>query len=245
MLRILSTRSLNTPTDRRASRQSFYRGSVLPNNKRLALLPFMAFAALWTTIDKRERNKSELIRELDILTEGSRCLSHGERNTRCSFSLYLCRPAIRYSAYLSARSLRGVADPISSATHFSRPYLFCYALQGGRLMMNHVLVIKTTVPLCSLKNWAFLQLTNILRDLQEDKNMGQIYLPQEELAQSSLGEQDIVQEKLSDRFIEMMKFQVARANTYYDEANNGIPMLDTDSQFAIYAASKIYRRILD
>ena len=43
---------------------------------------------------------------------------------------------------------------------------------------------------------------------------------------------------------ELIRFQVDRAHDYYEGADPGIKMLETESQFAIYSASKIYRGLL-
>jgi len=89
-----------------------------------------------------------------------------------------------------------------------------------------------------------MQLTNILRDIKEDKEMGRIYLPQEELHRYNLSDEDVIQENFSDDFRKFMKFQIKRANNYYKMANKGVAMLNKDSQFSIYAASRIYQGIL-
>ena len=89
-----------------------------------------------------------------------------------------------------------------------------------------------------------MQLTNILRDIQEDKNMGRIYIPKEDLAHFRLAEEDIFDEKMHARMRKLMKFQIRRAHAYYEQANKGIKLLDKNAQFAIYASSKIYRGIL-
>jgi len=89
-----------------------------------------------------------------------------------------------------------------------------------------------------------MQLTNILRDVQEDKEMGRIYLPLEDLKRFAITEDDVIHEKFDEKFRSLIKFQVDRAHEYYSESSKGIPMLNTDSQFAIYSASKIYQGIL-
>jgi phytoene synthase len=89
-----------------------------------------------------------------------------------------------------------------------------------------------------------MQLTNILRDVKEDKNMGRIYLPLNELERFGVPEKDIIAEKMTPALRELMKFQVDRAHSYYIQGERGIQMLAPESQFAIYSASKIYRRIL-
>jgi phytoene synthase len=89
-----------------------------------------------------------------------------------------------------------------------------------------------------------MQLTNILRDICEDKEMDRIYIPLEEIRIFGLEENHFFDEKISENFKNLIKFQVDRTHHFYDEADKGIKMLDRNAQFAIYSASKIYRGIL-
>lgn len=90
-----------------------------------------------------------------------------------------------------------------------------------------------------------LQLTNILRDVGEDWRAGRLYLPQEEIRQFELCEEDIGQCCLDGRWQAFMDFQVERARKLYDESWEGIQMLNPDGRFAIAAAADLYRAILD
>ncbi len=74
------------------------------------------------------------------------------------------------------------------------------------------------------------QLTNILRDVHEDAQRNRIYLPQDELQQFNVSENDIIQGRTSDKFIELMKFQMQRAQNYYDKAINELPEADRYNQ---------------
>jgi phytoene synthase len=89
-----------------------------------------------------------------------------------------------------------------------------------------------------------MQLTNILRDIKEDKEVDRIYIPQDEIRRFGLDTNHFYEERMSENFRKLMKYQIDRAHQYYDEADQGIKMLDRDAQFAIYSASKIYRGIL-
>jgi 15-cis-phytoene synthase len=89
-----------------------------------------------------------------------------------------------------------------------------------------------------------MQLTNILRDVGEDLEKDRIYLPREELKKFGISEKDLFQHKLNDNFIEMMKFQVERANSYYERSDLGIPMLTRDSRLPVGLARENYSRIL-
>ena len=74
-----------------------------------------------------------------------------------------------------------------------------------------------------------MQLTNILRDIKEDKEMGRIYLPQTDLVQFGVSERHIFDETMTPQLRALMKFQVERADRYYAEAVPGISLLNTDS----------------
>jgi phytoene synthase len=125
-------------------------------------------------------------------------------------------------------------------------YNFCYRVAGiVGLMMTHILGYRTKEAfLYAEKLGVAMQLTNILRDIQEDMKINRIYIPQEEIKEFYVHEDDFFQEKVTPNFRRLIKFQVQRAHRYYEEADRGIPMLSKESQFAIYSASKIYRNIL-
>jgi phytoene synthase len=90
-----------------------------------------------------------------------------------------------------------------------------------------------------------MQLTNICRDIAEDADRGRIYLPLEELKQFNVDPNDVLQKKFTTEFQSLMKFQVERANAYYDSADKGIAYLDTDSRLTVQLMSTNYRRILN
>lgn len=89
-----------------------------------------------------------------------------------------------------------------------------------------------------------MQLTNILRDIGEDLNRGRIYLPAEDLRRFNLTEEDLFNRVKDDRFEDLMKFQIDRARKYYESADIGIPMLNSDSRLPVYLARLNYSRIL-
>ena len=90
-----------------------------------------------------------------------------------------------------------------------------------------------------------MQLTNILRDVGEDLQRDRIYLPQDELDRFGVTESDLFSGKITEEFIELMKFQIERARSYYSYADKGIPLLERDSRLPVYLARYNYGRILD
>ncbi len=90
-----------------------------------------------------------------------------------------------------------------------------------------------------------MQLTNILRDVGEDLQRDRIYLPAEDLRRFGVSEDDLFGHRMSDEFRDLMRFQIARARSYYSSADKGIPMLASDSQVPVRLARHNYARILD
>lgn len=89
-----------------------------------------------------------------------------------------------------------------------------------------------------------LQLTNILRDIGEDAQRGRVYLPLEDLRRFDLTPDDILQGVKDQRFVALMRFEIARAQALFDEALPGIALLAPAARPAVGAAALLYRAIL-
>jgi len=90
-----------------------------------------------------------------------------------------------------------------------------------------------------------LQLTNILRDIKKDSLKGRIYLPQEDLKKFSYSEEDIFKQNYDERFIGLMKYEVERAEIFFENATNNLNLDDKKAMFAARAMQHIYKRLLE
>jgi phytoene synthase len=88
------------------------------------------------------------------------------------------------------------------------------------------------------------QLTNIIRDVGEDARRGRIYLPQDELARFGVSERDILQSRHTPAFVDLMRFQTARAQEHYERAFAALPAIDRKAQRPGLVMAAIYRRLL-
>jgi len=88
------------------------------------------------------------------------------------------------------------------------------------------------------------QLTNILRDVGEDRSRGRIYLPLEDLHRFNYTEKDLMNGVVDDRWRALMKFQIDRARKVFVEADRGISYLNEDARWPVWAASMTYSWIL-
>jgi len=89
------------------------------------------------------------------------------------------------------------------------------------------------------------QLTNIIRDVGEDARKGRIYLPVNELQQFGVTAADLLNARHSDKFEQLMAFQVARAQQAYDDAFALLPKQDRRAQRPGLMMAAIYRTLLD
>lgn len=89
------------------------------------------------------------------------------------------------------------------------------------------------------------QLTNIIRDVKEDLGMGRVYLPEEDLARFRITPEDLRTSPNSPQVRSLLELEANRAREYYRAADELIPMIDEDSQPALWVLSAIYRNLLE
>ena len=90
-----------------------------------------------------------------------------------------------------------------------------------------------------------LQLTNILRDIKEDIVRGRVYIPLEDLERFGYSQEDLRANLYNAPFIELMKFEYARARSYFEKAASSLPENDRPSMFAAEIMGAIYRDLLE
>ncbi|MDN5696686.1 MAG: phytoene/squalene synthase family protein [Rubrobacter sp.] len=90
-----------------------------------------------------------------------------------------------------------------------------------------------------------MQLTNFLRDVGEDYELGRVYLPQEDLRSFGYTEQDLAAGVVDERFAALMDFEITRARELYAEAERGLAYIPRGRRYPIAVASDLYAAILD
>jgi len=103
---------------------------------------------------------------------------------------------------------------------------------------------KAAEPLAERCGLAF-QLTNIIRDVKEDAAMGRIYLPEQDLARFGVSPSTLSSSPDVARYRPLLAMEAERAREYYRAGDALIPLIDEDSQPALWVLLTIYRRLLD
>lgn len=107
---------------------------------------------------------------------------------------------------------------------------------------------EAAAPFAAALGKAF-QLTNFIRDVDEDLGRGRIYLPADELAVHGV-DRDVLtwcrsNQQTEPRVRRALTEQLAITRTVYRDARLGIPILDARSRPCVTAALTLYSEILD
>jgi len=140
--------------------------------------------------------------------------------------------------------------------------LVCIRIFGYRDSQAEELAEKTGV--------AF-QLTNILRDVKEDAGLGRVYLPREDFARFDIDPRVLTNGSaiaaglksgavadpghstasepgsgcVTASLRPLLEFEALRARAYYRAAEELLPLINDDSQAALWTLVEIYRRLLE
>ncbi|MDC1068863.1 phytoene/squalene synthase family protein [Candidatus Kapabacteria bacterium] len=233
--------------------KSFYLSSqFLPKKKRLGSYAVYCFCRYTDNIvdNPRNRTNSEILIELDHLKlELENSYKYGESEHPALSTFAIVAKEYNIPKKYAFELIEGVQMDMTKNRYksFDDLYLFCYRVAATvGLMMTYVLGFKNDNTLVYAEKLGIaMQLTNILRDIEEDVENDRIYLPQQELEKYGVSESDIKNHQFNSNIADLMKFNVDRARQYYKDAEDGIAELDKNSRFAIYAASRIYSGILN
>ncbi len=99
-------------------------------------------------------------------------------------------------------------------------------------------------PLAERCGLAF-QLTNIIRDVKEDAALGRVYLPGRDLAEFGITASEIASTIDPARMRPLLELEAQRAFENYKAAEELIPLVDEDSQPALWVLVTIYRSLLE
>ncbi len=140
---------------------------------------------------------------------------------------------------------------------FSDLQLYCYRVAGTvGLMTQEVMGVDaayTSAPWSERPDTSEAavalgianQLTNILRDVGEDRGRGRIYLPQEDLDRFGYSEADLMAGRLNENWQALMRFQLERARDWFNRSEAGVRWLAPDARWPVWASLRLYRGILD
>jgi squalene synthase HpnC/squalene synthase HpnD len=233
----------------RAARSSFYLAFFgLSREKRNALFALYAFMRLVDNVTDEpgdpESKRRELARWRGMLDDAiaGRCAGHA---TLPALADTIARFEIP-TRYFHDLILGAEMDlTVSSYATFDRLSEYCYRVAGTvGLTCLHVFGFRNPrdPDLAERLGLAF-QLTNIIRDVRSDFEMGRIYLPQEDLERFGVRQGDLggpMKAQLQD----LLEFEADRAWRFYEEGAPLVERVDEDSRATLWALVRTYSTLL-
>ncbi|MGA8145609.1 MAG: squalene synthase HpnC [Candidatus Acidiferrales bacterium] len=134
---------------------------------------------------------------------------------------------------------------VNSYATFDQLSEYCYRVAGTvGLTCLHVFGFQDPrdPDLAERLGLAF-QLTNIIRDVRADLDMGRVYLPQEDLARFRCSANDL-RGPVTEGISELLQFEADRAWRLYEEGAALIPHVDADSRATLWALVRTYSTLL-
>lgn len=98
---------------------------------------------------------------------------------------------------------------------------------------------------CAVDLGLAMQLTNIMRDVREDWEMGRVYLPRDEMDRFGYTEQHLEGGTHNEAFVELLSLQGQRAREYFRSGFKLLPYLSRRSRACPAVLGAIYSRVLD
>ncbi len=244
--------------------KTFYLGTLLmPTAKRRAIWAIYVWCRrtdeLMDSAEAQARPKAELAARLDHWEEHTRELFEGV--VLDGLDLVMRDTLERYpqplQAYLDMIEGQRMDLRRQRYPSFDDLELYCYRVAGTVGLMTQEVMGRdaayTSAPWSDAPDTTAAavalgianQLTNILRDVGEDRARGRIYLPQEDLARFDYGEDQLMAGVFNDNWRALMRFQLERARHWFARAEDGVRWLAPDARWPVWASLRLYRGILD
>ena len=244
--------------------KTFYLGTLLmPMAKRRAIWAIYVWCRrtdeLMDSPEAQMRPVVELAERLDAWEQRTRALFAGQ--VRDGLDLVMANTLELYPQPLQPYldMIQGMRMDLTKHRYstFAELELYCYRVAGTvGLMTQEVMGVDpayTSAPWSERPDTSKAavalgianQLTNILRDVGEDRGRGRIYLPLDELERFGYSESDLMAGVVNDNWRALMRFQLERARAWFARSEAGVRWLAPDARWPVWASLRLYRGILD
>jgi 15-cis-phytoene synthase len=231
----------------RSRAANFYYGiRLLPLQKRNALCAVYAFARRVDDIGDGSLPAAEKSRRLDL---ARRSLDHPRTTSDDPVLAAIAHASSRFPISFDRfrELIDGVEMDVGGAAYrrFDDLLVYCRRVAGtiGQLSVS-VFGASDTERSAGLADdlGVAMQLTNILRDVREDRLQGRVYLPAEDLER--FGCPPDLERARPDAVASLIRFEAARGRRWFDRGLRLVPLLDGRSAACVRAMTGIYLRVL-
>ena len=247
---------------RSAARNFYYGFLVLPKPKRDAISAVYAFMRRADDISDDPSVPPQQRREkLDEWVTALRRVAAGERtDDPVLFALADAQKRYNIPLDLLEKLVQGTAMDVPCTAAASGPALPLLQYETFDQLYDYCYHVASVVGLICIRIFGYrdpraeklaeqtgvaFQLTNIIRDVQEDARLGRVYLPREDFARFGIDVHALTNGSAPESLRPVLEFEALRARGFYRAAEDLLPLVDEDSQPALWTLVEIYRRLLE
>ena len=234
---------------RREARNFYYAFVTLPKPRRRAIYAAYAFSRLADDIADGNATKETKAAELTRLRSDLHEAISGQPHGPIMVALAHAASAYDIPESLFADVIDGVEMDIEPRRYanFEELELYCRKVASavGLISIQVFGYHDATAKQHAIDLGLAMQLTNIMRDIREDAEIGRVYLPQDEMARFGYTEEELAAGIINDAFLALMRFQAARARRYFESGALLMPLLERRSRGCAAGLHHLYSRLLD
>ena len=238
-----------TDLTRSRARNFYYAFITLPKEKRKAIYAAYAFCRLSDDYSDEEIPLDEKSALLSGLHDHLDRAFDGASDSEVFVALMDASERYSIPKDYFHEIIKGVEMDleISRYGNFEELYRYCYRV-ASVVGLVCIEIFEYTDP--KARDYATdmgiaMQLTNILRDIEEDCGRGRVYLPQDELEKFGVTEESLRAGETGPEFRAMMVEQVSRARAYFESSAALLPLLKPRSRLCPAVLRAIYSAVLD
>lgn len=233
----------------RAGAKNFYYAFLtLPRPKRRAIYAAYAFCRLCDDIADEPGQQGNRGRRLDRVRTLLSAAFEGRPEGKIFLALADAASKYRIPQSYFADVIAGVEMDLSKTRYetFDELKNYCYHVAGavGLICIEVCEYSDKNATDYAVDLGIAMQLTNILRDVEQDAQAGRIYLPTEDMDQFGYTEKDLMAGVVDDRLKALVKFEVERARSYFASGQKLLPLLDRRARACPQVMFDIYQRLL-
>lgn len=130
---------------------------------------------------------------------------------------------------------------------FEELYRYCYRVASvAGLCVVHIFGFREPRALALAEKCGIaFQLTNILRDIGEDYELGRIYLPRQDRERFGVSEASLGASAVAEPLRALLADYATRARAYFTESRPLLDLVDPSCRSSLWALIEIYSRLLD
>ena len=223
--------------------------AMLPEHKRDAIHTVYAFCRCTDDIVDEEGDRESKSTRLQRWTEELEMGLRGESSHQLLNQLHGIAERFHIPAVHFFDLIRGMQMDLEKSRYetFDELYEYCYRVASTvGLMCSEIFgYTNETTRQYAVDLGIALQLTNIVRDVKSDAQIGRIYIPREDFERYGYSYEELLDSRYNENFVRMMRFQTQRARNYYARARRSLAHEDHAAFFAARIMDRIYYRILE